>query len=81
MIAEKSEELFPSAERIRRLEEKELIEPEIIKLTTDPSLLPLPRGLAQALLQEDRKMPELRLLTFDSRLHEAAAEEGIAANF
>ncbi len=41
-------------DRLRRLEEKGLIEPGKIEQEHTPSVLPLPKGLAQALLQEDR---------------------------
>lgn len=81
MIAKKSEKLLPLAERLRKLERKGLIESETMKLIIIPSPLPLPQGLAQVFLQEDRELLELKLLTFDSRLHDAAVGEGIAAFF
>lgn len=42
------------ADRIRRLEDKGMIEPKQAGCRSSPSPLPLPQGLAQALLQEDR---------------------------
>lgn len=49
-----SEELS-LADRLRKLEEKGLIEPDTVMHEPDPSPLPLPKkGIAQAFLQEDR---------------------------
>jgi prevent-host-death family protein len=48
-----AEELALS-DRLRRLEDKGLIEPQQAGCRRNPSPLPLPQGLAQALLQEDR---------------------------
>ncbi len=42
------------SERLRILEEKGLLEPESVTVERNPAPLPLPLGLAQALLQEDR---------------------------
>jgi hypothetical protein len=54
MIAEENNELLPLAERLRILEEKGLLEPENVTVERNPAPLPLPLGLAQTLLQEDR---------------------------
>ncbi len=71
MIAEKNNELLQLAERLRILEEQGVIDSETIKLTTVISPLPLPQGLAQTLLQEDRELLELRLLEIYIRINDA----------
>ncbi|WP_417916289.1 type II toxin-antitoxin system Phd/YefM family antitoxin [Candidatus Electronema sp. JC] len=47
-------EALSLAERLRSLEEKGLIQPENAAVKRNLSPVPLPLGLAQALLQEDR---------------------------
>jgi hypothetical protein len=61
MIAEGNNELLPLAERLRILEEKSLLlEPETVAVEHNPAPLPLPLGLAQDLLQEDRELLKFR---------------------